>query len=132
MKKLSIGIQTFSELIENNYIYVDKTHLIYEMINTGKCYFLSRPRRFGKSLLVSTLAAIFSGRRELFAGLAIDSLPYEWKKHPVIVLSLSDVPYTSPEVLEDGIRYKVKNIAHGYDIEIDEKRSIGEMLQELV
>ena len=84
MKKFPIGIQTFSELIQEDYIYIDKTKNIYEMITTGKCYFFARPRRFGKSLLVSTLAEIFSGNKELFAGFAISSLPYDWKKHPVI------------------------------------------------
>ena len=82
IKKLPIGIQTFSEIIREGYVYVDKTALIYEIITTGSRYFLSRPRRFGKSLLVSTLAEIFAGNRELFVGLAIESLPYDWKKHP--------------------------------------------------
>src|SRR5258708_46243 len=102
MKRLPIGIQTFSQLIENEYVYVDKTSLIYEMISTGKYYFLSRPRRFGKSLLVSTLADIFSGNRDLFKGLAIDSLPYDWKQYPVIMISFASIPYTGPEALEEG------------------------------
>ena len=66
MKKLPIGLQTFSELIRDNYVYVDKTKIIYELISTGKYYFLARPRRFGKSLLVSTLGDIFSGNKDLF------------------------------------------------------------------
>jgi len=68
MKKLSLGISTFSKIIENGYIYVDKTQSIYEMVNTGEVYFLSRPRRFGKSLLVSTLEELFKGNKELFKG----------------------------------------------------------------
>jgi hypothetical protein len=92
MKKLPIGIQTFAKLIHNNCVYVDKTHLIYNLISQGSCYFFSRPRRFGKSLLVSTLDAIFSGKKELFKGLAIESLPYEWKEHPVISISFADIP----------------------------------------
>jgi hypothetical protein len=71
MKKLPVGIQTFSEIIEEKYLYVDKTRHIGELIQTGKYLFLSRPRRFGKSLLVSTLYEIFSGNQELFQGLYI-------------------------------------------------------------
>ena len=67
----TIGLQTFSELIENNYVYIDKTEYAYNMINSGKIYFLSRPRRFGKSLFVSTLLSIFEGKKELFKDLYI-------------------------------------------------------------
>jgi len=104
MKLLPIGIQTFSELIQKNYVYVDKTNTIYNMIMTGKWYFLSRPRRFGKSLLVSTLADIFNGNRELFKGLAIDALPYDWKKHPVVMISFADIPAMNVETLEKGLK----------------------------
>lgn len=69
-----VGMQSFPEIIEGGYVYVDKTALIYKMIAQGKYYFLSRPRRFGKSLLISTIEAFFSGRRDLFKGLAIDGL----------------------------------------------------------
>jgi hypothetical protein len=95
-RRLPIGIQDFAGIREDGYCYVDKTERIYELISgSGKAYFLSRPRRFGKSLLCSTLGAIFQGRRELFGAiagyppLAIDSLEWEWKKHPVIRLDLS-------------------------------------------
>ena len=71
MKPLPIGIQTFSELIEGNYLYIDKTKYIYDLVNTGKFYFLARPRRFGKSLLLTTLKALFLGKKELFKGLYI-------------------------------------------------------------
>lgn len=132
MKKLSIGIQTFSELIEDNYIYVDKTRIIYEMITSGKYYFLSRPRRFGKSLLVSTLADIFSGKKELFNNLAINSLPYDWKKHPVIMISFAGISSKTPELLENGIKLCLQRIAHEYNIALPENFSSGQMLQELV
>lgn len=72
--KYPIGIQTFSQLREDNYVYVDKTALIYQVANEGKVYFLSRPRRFGKSLMISTLEAYYEGRKELFEGLAISKL----------------------------------------------------------
>ena len=71
LKKLPLGISTFSEIIQENYVYVDKTEHIYQMVTGGKYYFLSRPRRFGKSLLVSTLAELFSGNKELFKNLWI-------------------------------------------------------------
>jgi hypothetical protein len=90
MKKLPIGMQTFSEIRENSCYYVDKTERIHSLITgSGKAFFLSRPRRFGKSLLCSTLASVFEGRRELFQNLAIDSLEWEWKKHPVLHLDFN-------------------------------------------
>ena len=72
--KYPIGIQNFEQVIQDGYLYIDKTALIYDLVTRDKIYFLSRPRRFGKSLLVSTLKAYFQGKRELFKGLAIDSL----------------------------------------------------------
>lgn len=132
MKRLPIGIQTFSKLIENNCVYVDKTALIYEMITNYEYCFLSRPRRFGKSLLVSTLASIFSGEKEFFNGLAISSLPYSWKKHPVIMISFADIPNTTPEALEQGIKHYLQTIAQENDITINSTISSGEMLRALV
>lgn len=85
-RKLPIGIQTFSDIRTNGYLYVDKTALVWKMANTGKPYFLSRPRRFGKSLLLSTFEAYFEGRKELFSGLAIEQMETEWKQHPVLHL----------------------------------------------
>lgn len=72
--KYPIGIQTFEQIINGGFVYVDKTELVYRLVNNGKVYFLGRPRRFGKSLLLSTLEAYFQGRKELFKGLAIDAL----------------------------------------------------------
>ncbi|GMO37445.1 MAG: ATP-binding protein [Termitinemataceae bacterium] len=92
--KLPLGIQTFSTIREDGYHYVDKTARIHELVSgSGYVFFLSRPRRFGKSLLCSTLGALFEGRRELFNGLAIDSLPWDWNKHPVIHLILNQGDY---------------------------------------
>ncbi|GHU16237.1 ATPase AAA [Spirochaetia bacterium] len=93
--KLPLGIQTFSEIREDGYHYVDKTQHIFELLGSAKVVFLSRPRRFGKSLLCSTLAAIFEGRRELFSGLAIDSLDWKWKKHPVIHIMFNQGDYNN-------------------------------------
>ena len=78
MRKLPIGIQTFEGIRKDNYLYVDKTALIWRMANLGKPYFLSRPRRFGKSLLISTFDAYFQGKKELFDGLAIEQLETKW------------------------------------------------------
>jgi hypothetical protein len=99
-RRLPIGIQDFIKIREDGFIYVDKTERIYQLI-TGSAgpVFLSRPRRFGKSLLCSTLAAIFEGRRELFSGLAINGLDWDWKKHPVIRIDLNPGRY------EDGVNH---------------------------
>ena len=90
-----IGIQSFEEIRYSGYVYVDKTALIHRMTSTGKYYFLSRPRRFGKSLLVSTMEAYFSGRKELFEGLAMESLEKDWTECPVLHLDLTGSRYTS-------------------------------------
>ena len=95
-----IGIQNFEKIRTEDFLYVDKTAEIYKLAKEGRYYFLSRPRRFGKSLLVSTMEAYFSGRKELFSGLAIEKLEAEWKQHPVLHLDLSGVSYTDVFVLE--------------------------------
>ncbi|MDR1933756.1 MAG: ATP-binding protein [Spirochaetales bacterium] len=93
-RRLPIGIQDFVTIREDGFCYVDKTKRIHDLLTgSGKSFFLSRPRRFGKSLLCSTLGAIFEGRRELFTGLAIDSLEWDWKKHPVIRIDLNPGNY---------------------------------------
>ena len=100
MRKLPIGIQTFEEIRKENYLYVDKTAMVYQLANVGKPYFLSRPRRFGKSLLISTFEAYFQGRKDLFEGLAIEKLETEWKEYPVFHLDLNAEKYDSKEALE--------------------------------
>ena len=92
-RKLPIGIQDFEDIRNGNYLYVDKTALIYELVMKGKPYFLSRPRRFGKSLLISTLEAYFQGKKELFEGLAIEKLEQEWNTYPVLHLDLNARKY---------------------------------------
>ncbi|MCI6046422.1 MAG: AAA family ATPase, partial [Candidatus Cryptobacteroides sp.] len=94
-----IGIQSFEDIRRGGYVYVDKTALIYKLAATGKYYFLSRPRRFGKSLLVSTMEAYFRGRKELFDGLAVASLEKDWTEYPVLHLDLSGVAYNQEEVI---------------------------------
>lgn len=101
--KYPIGIQSFDQLIEDGYVYVDKTDLIYSLANEGKIYFLSRPRRFGKSLLVSTLKNYFFGRKELFKGLKIDSLEKDWKVYPVFHLDFNGSNFMQKGVLEERL-----------------------------
>lgn len=98
--KYPIGIQSFEQIIENDYVYVDKTALVYDLVNNGQVYFLCRPRRFGKSLLVSTLKCYFEGRKELFKGLAIDKLEKDWKRHPVFHLSFGGQNFANPSTLD--------------------------------
>ena len=92
--KYPIGIQSFEQIIQNGYVYVDKTALIYNLVNEGKIYFLSRPRRFGKSLLISTLENYFLGRKELFKGLAIEKLEKEWAEYPVFHIDFNGSNFT--------------------------------------
>ena len=105
--KYPIGIQDFQKIIEDGYVYVDKTDLVYKLANEGHIYFLSRPRRFGKSLLISTLKYYFQGRKDLFRGLAIDKLEKEWAEYPVFHLSFANGNYTEgkalKQILEDYI-----------------------------
>lgn len=101
--KYPIGIQTFSQLREDGYVYIDKTALVYQLATSGKIYFLSRPRRFGKSLLVSTLEAYYRGRKELFEGLAIAGLEKDWLEYPIFRIDFNGGPYTQPGVLEATI-----------------------------
>ncbi len=97
--KFPIGIQNFESLRNDNYVYVDKTALIYKLADTGRYYFLSRPRRFGKSLLVSTLEAYFSGKKELFNGLAIEDMEKDWTEYPILHLDLNTAKYDSADAL---------------------------------
>lgn len=94
-----IGIQTFQKIREGNYLYVDKTALMHDLVNRNDFVFLSRPRRFGKSLLLSTIEAYFEGRRELFEGLAAEKLENSWRCHPVLRIDLSGESYSSGERL---------------------------------
>ena len=101
--KYPIGIQNFAEIITKDYIYVDKTDLVYSLATEGKIYFLSRPRRFGKSLLVSTLENYFMGRKELFKGLKIDSLEQEWLEYPIFHVDFSQGNYVKEWMVADKI-----------------------------
>lgn len=111
-----IGIQNFEKLREEGFVYVDKTDKIYSLVSNGGYYFLSRPRRFGKSLLVSTMEAYFQGRRELFKGLAIDSLEKEWVKYPVLHLDMSGKAYSSRQDLDEKLDAALKTWEDTYGV----------------
>jgi len=101
MKKLPIGIQTFEKIVQDNYCYVDKTHFVRQLLNGGTYYFLSRPRRFGKSLFLSTLRAAFEGRRELFQGLFLYD-NWDWSQsNPVVHISFGSGVARSVEELQE-------------------------------
>lgn len=109
LKLYPIGIQTFEEIIKNNLLYIDKTEYIFRMTHTsGKYFFLGRPRRFGKSLLVSTFDSYFSGKKDLFAGLAIEKLEKDWTEYPVLHFDMSGGKHMEKEQLEDYLDYILK------------------------
>ncbi|WP_165157291.1 AAA family ATPase, partial [Parabacteroides sp. ZJ-118] len=103
-----IGIQTFSEIREGGYVYADKTDLVYRLTHSDSKYiFLSRPRRFGKSLLTSTLRCYFEGRKELFEGLSIEKLEKEWTSHPVLHFDMSTAKHTDKDRLLNELERKL-------------------------
>lgn len=103
MMKYPIGIQSFEKLREGGFVYVDKTALVYDLVSNGTVYFLSRSRRFGKSLLVDTLECYFRGRKELFRGLAMESLEHDWHEHPVFKIDFNGDRFDSVGTLEAKI-----------------------------
>ena len=114
MIKFPIGIQSFDQIIKDQYVYVDKTALLYQLVTLGKIYFLSRPRRFGKSLLVSTLKSYFSGRKELFKGLAIEQLETEWVEYPVFHIDFNGDNFANGGMLEQKIETFVATCEERY------------------
>jgi len=120
VKGLSTSIYSFPDLIEGAYLYVDKTAKIHELIAEFKSqYFLARPRRFGKSLLVSTLRAIFEGRRELFDGLDISETDYNWQVFPVIHLDLGSLAARGAAELDKELKHKVLENAERLGVRVD-------------
>ncbi|HLP60904.1 MAG TPA: AAA family ATPase, partial [Candidatus Deferrimicrobium sp.] len=132
MKNLPLSIQTFSKLIAGDYLYIDKTRDIYNLFaEGGQYYFLSRPRRFGKSLLISTLAEIFSGNKELFKGLWIyDKI--QWTQHPVILIDFSKMDFESPMILKESLKQFLNETAVFYGVTLDEKKTYKESFVELI
>jgi hypothetical protein len=119
MKKLPIGIQNFTKLIRGGFAYVDKTKLIYRLVTEGEAYFFARPRRFGKSLLLSTLAALFAGQKELFSGLWIEGSDFEWAEHPVLALDFSTLVGESKSALLDSLNRYLQRAAQEQGVVLD-------------
>lgn len=123
--KYPVGIQTFEQIIERDFVYVDKTDLVYSLATEGKIYFLSRPRRFGKSLLLSTLRAYFEGKKELFAGLKIDALEHDWHVHRVFHIDFNGTNFTQPGALHMRIEGYLHDWEKEYGITPDIDFSLG-------
>ena len=135
MQKLPIGIQTFEDIRKENYLYVDKTKQILQMIENGKCYFLSRPRRFGKSLTISTLEAMFKGKAELFKGLYAEEWVKEQAKNPnpVIKLDMSCLDsFETKEKLNKSLVSDLKHCAYLYKLDIAEEEAPKAMFKKVV
>lgn len=124
MKRYPIGIQSFDKIRDGGYVYVDKTEYVWRLVEEGQYYFLSRPRRFGKSLLISTLEAFFLGRRELFKGLAIDDKDYDWQEYPVLHLDLNTQNYTEENALHEALDLQLCRWEGKYGVS-DEDRSLS-------
>ena len=123
--KYPIGIQSFERIIEDGYVYVDKTHLIYDLTHSGSIYFLSRPRRFGKSLLVSTLENYYLGHKELFKGLAMEKLEKEWNVHPVFHVDFNGANFTKEGVLETMLEDYVNKWEKQYGLHTNRELETG-------
>ena len=119
-RRYPIGIQNFEDLRNNNCVYIDKTELIYRLTHSDKIYFLSRPRRFGKSLLVSTLEAYFQGKKHLFEGLAMERLETEWTEYPVLHMDFSGSKYTDADKLREVLNIEISKWEKLYGKEEDE------------
>ncbi len=117
MKKIKTSTYNFPEIIEKDFLYIDKTAYVWKLVEGEKDeFFLSRPRRFGKSLLVSTLKAVFQGRRELFKGLAIDKADYDWKAYPVIHLDFGNSNLHTPKEVEDFLLDMLDNASRDFGV----------------
>ncbi|MDR0700689.1 MAG: ATP-binding protein [Tannerella sp.] len=134
MKRLPIGTQSFENLRKNDCVYVDKTEVIHRIISEGRIYFLSRPRRFGKSLLISTLEMIFRGREELFEGLYIYD-KWDWSQQfPVVKIDWTLIDHSTPEKIENSLVFHMKEVARSYQIALGAESAIncfGELIESL-
>ena len=132
LKKLPIDVSAFDIMIEKNYLYIDKTEIIHDLITEGRFYFLSRPRRFGKSLFLSTLQEIFEGNKKLFKDLWIGKKNrYDWSIYPVIYLNFSDLDIATSSELKASLSWQLDAIAKNYGIDIKDAPSPGTKMQQL-
>ncbi|MDR0913419.1 MAG: AAA family ATPase [Methanobrevibacter sp.] len=134
MKKIGLNIDNFEDMITGDFIYVDKTKHIYNMINEGNKYFLSRPRRFGKTLLISTLKELFNGNKKLFKGLYIEN-KWDWREnYPVLTIDISERSSNSAEELKKSLDNLINEIAEDYSIELfddDIKAKFGQLIRKI-
>ena len=130
--KYPVGIQTFSKIRTGDFLYVDKTELIYRLVNENNYVFLSRPRRFGKSLLVSTIEEYFKGNKALFKGLAIEKQEKDWAKHPVIRFDFTGENYSSADRLVHNLKSRLKDYETEYGITVDPEDSAGLRFQRVI
>ena len=120
---LTSSVYSFENMRNGNFLYVDKTEYIWKLIEPANAmYFLSRPRRFGKSLTLSTLKAVFQGRKELFKGLALYDKPYDWKPYPVIHLDFSNCDIQTPEELTEYLRCQLEDVARAFNVPLRDSR----------
>jgi len=131
-KKLPVSINDFETMRRDGYVYVDKTRLIHRMVTQGKFYFLSRPRRFGKSVLATTLKCLYQGRKELFDGLWIaEGERWEWREHPVITLDFTGISNSTPEALQQDLDTRLHRIAADYGVVV-QAPSLASKFTELI
>ena len=132
MKDLTSSVYSFENLINGNFLYVDKTEYIWQLIRPANAmYFLSRPRRFGKSLTLSTLKAVFEGKKELFKGLAIYDKPYDWKPYPIIHLDLNGFDFSSVDALQSSLSRLMRETAEFHQLQLTENRP-DQMFREII
>lgn len=132
MRKLPIDVSTFKKLIDNDYVYIDKTQYIHNLITKGNYHFLSRPRRFGKSLLISTLKELYLGNKELFKNLWIYDSDYSWETHPVIDLDFSIIAHETVPELKISLSYRLTRIAERYGISIAKAPTVQDKFSTLI
>lgn len=131
--KYPIGIQTFSEIVEKGYIYIDKTEYLHNLIDSGSKYvFLSRPRRFGKSLFLSMTEEFFKGRRELFDGLAISGYEHDWHQRPILHFDLSGCPTDSDDSMLLFLNNYLERYETIYSLPVDTSKPIGLRLKDII
>ena len=133
LKRCPIGVQTFEKVIEGNYLYIDKTEYIYRMAHSASnYYFLSRPRRFGKSLLVSTLHSYFVGKKELFKGFAIEKLETEWTEYPVLHFDMSLAKHLDKEKLNEYLVWQLREYNGKYGLTKNNDAEVNVQLADLI
>ena len=132
LKNLPIGISDFKRIREKDYLYIDKTERICELISGGMYYFLSRPRRFGKSLLISTFYNIFRGKKELFKGLYIYDSDYEWEEYPIVRLDFNVISNNNERIFEEALKKRIDDIGESKGLKIKEDNLLPEKFEELI